>query len=71
MNSISVNIKKTKHMLSGAVKKGDMEKQSNDMFKGVISRVEKLKVYLGVNIDAKLNLEKIINGTVSKVNCRL
>ena len=70
VNNISVNSKKTKHMLSGAVKKGDMENLSREAFDGDICRVENF-TYLGVNIDAKLNFEKFINGTVSKVNGRL
>ena len=56
VNNISVNNKKTKHMLSGAVKKGDVEKLSMGFFDGDICRVENFE-YVGVSINAKLNFE--------------
>ena len=65
MNNIKLNNRKTKHMLVG--------KQRMEVTKTVcdtISNVESF-VYLGVNMDRRLNFEKFIDSTISRVNGRL
>ena len=68
VNDISVNKKKTKHMLIGGPKRARETERVNPS--GEIARVENF-TYLGVNIDNRLNFEKFINNTVSRVNGRL
>ena len=68
MNKIVINLKKTKHMWSGYMKKGS--RQDICIGTGDIALVDSF-VYLGVNIDAKLTFEKFISGTISRVNGRL
>ena len=62
---ISVNKKKTKHMLIGTKTKETMWTRMDQD----IATVEN-SVYLGVNLDNKFSFEKFINGTISRVNER-
>ena len=57
-------------MLSGAAKKGNILELGAEICITIISRVENF-VYLGVNVDSRLNFEKFINSTVARVNGRL
>ena len=65
LNKIQVNKKKRKHMIVGAKKNKDERIGIDD-----ISLVENF-MYLGVTIDNRLNFEKFINNTISRVNGRL
>ena len=68
LNNIRVNTRKTKHMLVGGnvTECGSGQTLNN---KGVIT-VENY-TYLGVNVDRKLNFEKFISNTISRVQGRL
>ena len=66
-NKIVVNKRKTRHMLVGVKKRVESEERMG--IDGIVL-VENF-AYLGVNIDNKLNFEKFVNGTISRVNGRL
>ena len=68
LNKIGLNKQKTRHMLLGS---GNQIRNGNCYInvEGIIM-VENF-MYLGVNIDNRLNFEKIVNGTISRVNVRL
>ena len=68
MNKIALNRKKTRHMLIDSRKW--IGALNSDIDIRGISLVE-CYVYLGVNIDNKLNFEKFVNGTISRANGRL
>ena len=67
-NRIKVNRRKTKHMILGR------DKQVCHRYESILDRdialVKKI-TYLGVNLDDKLNFEKFLNETISRVNARL
>ena len=68
INRIRVNKKKTKHMILGSDRKTcALDGTLLDKEIGLV----KTFTYLGVNIDDKLNFEKFISGTISRVNLRL
>ena len=65
MNKIKVNKRKTKHMIVGKNSRG-MEAES---IKDIVTVAN--FTYLGVNVDNRLNFEKFLNNTISRVNGRL
>ena len=68
LNKIKVNKMKTKHMIIGG--REQVRERDKTFYIQGINTVENF-IYLGINIDNKLNFEKFINNTISRVNGRL